>query len=72
VQLLRSAGLAVDYPLTPAKGDKQFKRALELEARHTVRLEAQAGLLSVRIKDLRTRAERFAAPEEAAASLRIA
>jgi histidyl-tRNA synthetase len=72
VQLLRSAGLAVDYPLTPAKGDKQFKRALELEARHTVRLEVQAGLLSVRIKDLRTRAERFAAPEEAAASLRIA
>src|SRR5690349_5999623 len=30
VQDLRSAGRSVDYPLTPAKSDKQFKRAQEL------------------------------------------
>src|SRR5437870_3543265 len=28
---LRAAGLVVDYPLTPAKSDKQFKRAQELK-----------------------------------------
>src|SRR3974390_142927 len=38
VQDLRSAGLAVDYPLTPAKPDKQFKRAQELGARQTILL----------------------------------
>ena len=32
IQELRSAGLAVDYSLTPAKSDKQFKRAQEFNA----------------------------------------
>ena len=32
VQQLREAGLATEFSLTPAKGDKQFKRALELGA----------------------------------------
>ena len=36
---LRSAGLVVDYSLTPAKSDKQFKRAQELKAAHTIKLE---------------------------------
>src|SRR5260370_42351382 len=38
IQNLRAAGLAVEYPLTPAKPDRQFKRALELRAGHTVKL----------------------------------
>jgi histidyl-tRNA synthetase len=42
IQDLRAAGFAVDYPLTPARPDKQFKRAQELKVRHTVRLESEA------------------------------
>jgi histidyl-tRNA synthetase len=58
-QELRAAGCVVDYALTPAKADKQFKRALELNAVHTVRLEHDpaGGPPSVRVKHLRTRAE---------------
>jgi histidyl-tRNA synthetase len=48
----------VEYSLTPLKGDKQFKRALELRCRHTARLErAASGDWVVKLKDLRTRAE---------------
>ena len=36
VQDLRAAGYAVEYPLTPAKPDKQFKRAQELKVALTV------------------------------------
>jgi histidyl-tRNA synthetase len=54
VQDLRAAGYAVDYPLTPAKSDKQFKRAQELKVAHTVRLESDA---YVHIRDLKTRKE---------------
>ena len=43
VQDLRATGLAVDYSLTPAKPDKQFKRAQELKAAHTARLEKAVG-----------------------------
>jgi len=58
IQQLREAGLAVDYPLTPAKSDKQFKRALELNALHTVKLERMGeGALQARVKALATRAE---------------
>ncbi len=39
IQDLRSAGLAVDYSLTPAKSDKQFKRAQETQCR----LRAEVG-----------------------------
>jgi histidyl-tRNA synthetase len=56
IQELRSAGLAVDYPLTPAKPDKQFKRAQELKARHTIQVEPDAaGALLVRVRNLQTR-----------------
>ncbi len=34
---LRAAGFAVDYPLTPTKADKQFKRAQDLKVAHTAR-----------------------------------
>jgi histidyl-tRNA synthetase len=58
VQHLREAGLAVDYPLTPAKPDKQFKRALESGAAFTVTVEsAAAGGHAVKIKNLKTREE---------------
>src|SRR6202012_3702794 len=39
VQNLRGAGFAVDYPLTPTKSDKQFKRAQDLRVLHTVKAE---------------------------------
>ena len=54
VQDLRAAGYAVDYPLTPAKADKQFKRAQDLKVAHTVRVESDA---YVRIRKLKTRDE---------------
>lgn len=58
VQEIRQAGRAVDYSLTPAKSDKQFKKALELGASKTVRLERQPeGSLAVRLKNLKTREE---------------
>jgi histidyl-tRNA synthetase len=54
VQDLRRAGFAVDYPLTPAKSDKQFKRAQDLRVAHTVRAESDA---YVRIRKMKTRDE---------------
>src|SRR5581483_511302 len=64
---LRASGLAIDYALTPAKPDKQFKRAQEMKAARTIKLErTPAGELSARIKDLRTREEKACAPAEAA------
>jgi histidyl-tRNA synthetase len=53
-QELRVAGYAVDYPLTPAKADKQFKRAQDLKVKHTVRAESDA---YVRIRNMKTRDE---------------
>jgi histidyl-tRNA synthetase len=70
IQDLRVAGCAVDYPLTPAKPDKQFKRALESKAGHTVKLErAATGELLARIRTLRTREEKTVSPEETVALL---
>ena len=54
VQALRESGVSVEYSLTPAKGDKQFKRALELNARFTVR--CQATQLCI-LKDLREQSQ---------------
>jgi len=51
---LRAAGYAVEYPLTPQKPDKQFKRAQELKVAHTARLENDD---YVRIRNLTTRNE---------------
>jgi histidyl-tRNA synthetase len=56
---LRSAGKVVEYSFTPLKPDKQFKRAMELNAAHTARLERTAdGALQVKVKNLKTREER--------------
>jgi len=54
VQDLRAAGFAVDYSLTPAKADKQFKRAQDLKVHHTARVENDS---YVRIRNLKTREE---------------
>ena len=51
---LRAAGYAVEYPITPAKSDKQFKRAQELKVAYTARLENDA---YVRIRNFKTRDE---------------
>ena len=68
---LRAAGLAADYSLTPAKSDKQYKRAQDLKAARTIKLERnQAGELVAKIKDLRTRQETVLPATEAAGRLR--
>jgi histidyl-tRNA synthetase len=54
VQELRAGGFAVEYSLTPAKPDKQFKRAQELKAAFTVKLENDA---YARIRNSQTRTE---------------
>lgn len=57
-QQCRDAGLSVEYALSPMKPDKQFKRALELGARHTVRLErGPDGAILARLRNLQSRTE---------------
>lgn len=67
VQELRGAGFAVEYPLTPAKPDKQFKRAQELKARHTAKVEVGS---RVRIRNLATREETVTTIAEVPTQLR--
>jgi len=56
---LRGAGKVVEYSFTPLKPDKQFKRAMELNAAYTARLERMAdGALQVKVKNLKTREEK--------------
>ena len=62
VQHWRDQGRAVEYPLTPAKPDKQFKRAQELNARFLFKLERAAdGKLTEKRRDLATRQEEVSA-----------
>jgi histidyl-tRNA synthetase len=61
VQDLRAAGRAVEYSLTPTKPDKQFKRAQDLKAAVTAKLE---GASQVRVRNLKTRAEAVLVREE--------
>ena len=58
IQQLRAAGFAVDYSLVAAKPDKQFKRAQELKARFTARVEGNS---SIRLRNLKSREEKSAA-----------
>ncbi len=55
IQELRAAGRVVEYALTPIKPDKQFKRAQELKAAFTVRLENES---TARVRNLQTREEK--------------
>ena len=65
---LRAAGSVVDYSFTPAKPDKQFKRAMDGKATHTVRLErTETGETRVRLRNLRSREEKLLTPDEAVA-----
>lgn len=71
IQALRSAGLAVDYSFTPAKPDKQFKRAQESRAAFTLRLaRTPEGMLRAIVRNLATRQEQVLSPEEVPARLR--
>ncbi|MGB8368565.1 MAG: histidine--tRNA ligase [Limisphaerales bacterium] len=54
VQDLRATGYAVEYLLTTAKPDKQFKRAQELKATYTAKFESDS---YVRIRNLKSREE---------------
>lgn len=73
IQDLRSAGFAVDYSLVAAKPDKQFKRAQELKAAHTLQLEPhETGEWMVRARNLRTREEKSVALPAVAALLHAA
>ncbi|MGA3163327.1 MAG: histidine--tRNA ligase [Verrucomicrobiota bacterium] len=67
VQDLRTAGFAVEYSLTPAKPDKQFKRTQELKANFTAKIENDS---NVKVRNLKTREEKSIASTEAAALLR--
>jgi len=67
VQDLRMAGLTVEYAMTAAKPDKQFKRAQELKAGFTARLESDA---YVRIRNMKTRTEVVAGFGDAANHLK--
>ena len=60
---LRAAGFAVEYSLTPAKADKQLKRAQELKVAHTIRAESDA---YVRIRKMSSRDEVVAGFADAA------
>ena len=65
IQHLRESGYAVEYFLTPAKSDKQFKRAMELKARFTVKLEkTERQALVVRMKNLQSREEKVVSPPD--------
>jgi histidyl-tRNA synthetase len=66
VQTLRAAGRVVEYALTPTKPDKQFKRAQELKAAFTAKVEGEGG---VRIRNLKTRAENVCALTEVAGAM---
>jgi histidyl-tRNA synthetase len=73
VHELRAAGKVVEYSLTPGKPDKQFKRAQELKAEFTAKLERiESGELAVRTRSLKTREERVGRPAELAEQLRAA
>ena len=65
MQQLRQAGLATEYPLLKAKPDKQFKRALELNAKWLVTLDTPT---QARVKHLETREEQTCPVDEVVAS----
>jgi histidyl-tRNA synthetase len=70
VQALRSSGRVVEYSLTPAKSDKQFKRALELKATWSLKLrQPQPGQTEAVLKNLKTREQKVVPSETVLSSL---
>jgi histidyl-tRNA synthetase len=61
VQDLRATGRVVEYALIATKPDKQFKRAQELKARFTAKVESDT---AVKLRNLATREEVVVAPSE--------
>jgi len=71
VEELRWSGFGVEYSLTPAKPDKQFKRAQELRAGRILTLARnEAGEVVARIKDLKTRQETSVSVEKVVEELK--
>lgn len=68
VQQLREADIACEFSLTSLKPDKQFKRAQELGARFTVRLEPGGAI--VKVRSLKDRTEASLPPQEVARHVR--
>ena len=66
IQVLREGGWNVEYPLAPIKPDKQFRRALELGAEFTVRIEDDESAV---LKNLNTKMEKKMPIEELAEHL---
>lgn len=64
---LRAAGKSVEYSLTPAKSDKQFKRAQELKVLFTAKMENDS---MVRVRNLRTREDKTVPAAEVAGLLK--
>src|SRR6185503_1405193 len=59
IQDMREAGVTVDYSFVATKPDKQFKRALELNAAFIVKLDrTSTGDFALKVKNLATREER--------------
>ena len=70
IQQLREAGRAVEFSSGPMKADKQFKRALELRARFSVRAERAAdGVFVAMLKNLQSREETSVPLEQLAAAV---
>ncbi len=65
IQQLRESGLTVEFSLTAAKADKQFKRAQELKATFTCKVQSEAGGATVKLRNLATREEKSLPPSEA-------
>ncbi|MFN7141359.1 MAG: ATP phosphoribosyltransferase regulatory subunit, partial [Limisphaerales bacterium] len=70
IQQLREHNFSVEYSFTPMKSDKQFKRALELNAGHTARVERGDAGLVLKLKNLKTRAEKAVVLEQTPSDLR--
>jgi len=70
VQDLRESGLTADYSFVPSRPEKQFKRALELNAAFIVKLERTSnGEFALKVKNLKTREERVVDTARVAAFL---
>jgi len=71
IQRLRTSGFALDFAMTRTKPDKQFKRAQDLKAARTLKLERGAqGELLAKIRDLMTRKETVVPADQSEAALR--
>jgi histidyl-tRNA synthetase len=64
---LRAGGASVEYAFPPAKADKQFKRAQELKAHFTAKVENEA---TGRLRNLKNREEKLMPLDQVAQSLR--